>query len=244
MASLKYSNYEYWQERFETEAEFDWLKPYSHFRHVIREYLSPESLVLHVGCGNSTLGTDLFNDGICRITNLDYSINALQRQRQQFPEQEWLCMDMLHMNFHPGIFDVVIEKGTLDVLVVDQEDPWRPGEDQLIKMHQALSGISKALSQEGTFISITWAQPHFRRRFLERPEYGWSVEVKTFGESFHYFVFICKKKSHLFTAGVSFEDDMAAWQAVEEKNMDEISSASTDHEDYLQALMIESDKEL
>ena len=40
-------------------------------------------------------------------------------------------------------------------------------------------------------MSITFAQPHFRKPFLTAERYSWSVQHKTFGEvsSFDYFVY-------------------------------------------------------
>lgn len=39
---------------------------------------------------------------------------------------------------------------------------------------------------------ISW-QPHFRRPIFNAPDFTWSVEWTTFGETFHYFVYILKK---------------------------------------------------
>jgi len=37
------------------------------------------------------------------------------------------------------------------------------------------------------------SQPHFRRPIFNAPDFTWSVEWTTFGETFHYFVYILKK---------------------------------------------------
>lgn len=39
-------------------------------------------------------------------------------------------------------------------------------------------------------------QPHFRRPIFNAPDFTWSVEWTTFGETFHYFVYVLKKVSH------------------------------------------------
>lgn len=39
---------------------------------------------------------------------------------------KWLEADMLALPFADGSFDVVVEKGTMDVLFVDNESPWDP----------------------------------------------------------------------------------------------------------------------
>ena len=40
---------------------------------------------------------------------------------------KWLVADMLDLQaFQSGAFDAVIEKGTMDVLFVDNDSPWDP----------------------------------------------------------------------------------------------------------------------
>lgn len=45
----------------------------------------------------------------------------------------------------------------------------------------------------GAFIYITFGQPHFRRRFLTRD--GWDLEVREFGDMFHYYCYIMRPKA-------------------------------------------------
>lgn len=51
--------------------------------------------------------------------------------------------------------------------------------------------ICRVLSAGGQFVSITFAQPHFRKPFLTEVRFSWSVQLETFGEesSFSYFVY-------------------------------------------------------
>ena len=39
---------------------------------------------------------------------------------------KWQVADMLDLSFEAGTFDAVIEKGTMDVLFVDNDSPWDP----------------------------------------------------------------------------------------------------------------------
>ncbi|KAG4385194.1 hypothetical protein GLYMA_12G046300v4 [Glycine max] len=56
-----------------------------------------------------------------------------------------------------------------------------------------LKGVHGVLKAGGTFISVTFGQPHFRRPIFNAPDFSWSVEWTTFGETFHYFVYVLKK---------------------------------------------------
>ena len=49
------------------------------------------------------------------------------------------------------------------------------------------------LKADGVFLSVTFAQPHFRRPLLLAERYSWGMEVASFGEGFHYFVYAMRK---------------------------------------------------
>ena len=51
----------------------------------------------------------------------------------------------------------------------------------------------RVLRDGGVFISVTFAQPHFRRPLVVAPSYAWGMHVATFGEDFHYFVYSMRK---------------------------------------------------
>ncbi|XP_026433306.1 EEF1A lysine methyltransferase 4-like isoform X7 [Papaver somniferum] len=106
-----------------------------------------------------------------------------------------LVADMLDLPFEKESFDVVIEKGTMDVVFVDSGDPWNPRPETVKKAMAMLQGVHRVLKPDGVFVSISFGQPHFRRPLFEAPEFSWSIEWKTFGDGFHYFFYILKKDS-------------------------------------------------
>ena len=83
----------------------------------------------------------------------------------------------------------------------------------------------------GLFISITFAQPFFRKRLYARTEYNWSVNHHSYGEGFEYFVYVMTKGEKL-----SPED-----AALEKKLLEDTKSSpasvtarqSEDNEDFL-----------
>ena len=87
----------------------------------------------HLGCGNSSLAADLYSDGFENIVNMDYSpvvISNMQRRHSALEGVEWIVMDAMDMSeFLPSSFDVVLEKGTLDALLVAEKDPWKLSSD-------------------------------------------------------------------------------------------------------------------
>jgi len=87
----------------------------------------------YTGCGNSSLAADLYSDGFRNIINMDYSpvvISNMQRRHRALEGVEWVVVDAMDMSqFPPSSFDVVLEKGTLDALLVAETDPWKLSSD-------------------------------------------------------------------------------------------------------------------
>uniref|UniRef100_A0A7N0T116 EEF1A lysine methyltransferase 4 n=1 Tax=Kalanchoe fedtschenkoi TaxID=63787 RepID=A0A7N0T116_KALFE len=193
-----YLDPQYWDKRFCSEEHYEWFKDYSHFRHLIQQHVQISSSVLELGCGNSQLCEELYRDGITEVTCIDLSAVAVEKMKQRlaakgYNEVKVLEADMLDLPFTNQSFDVVIEKGTMDVLFVDCGDPWNPNPETVTKVTAMLQNVHRVLKPDGIFISITFGQPHFRRPFFSAPEFTWSVEWRTFGETFHYFVYVLKK---------------------------------------------------
>nr|GLL28483.1 methyltransferase-like protein 13 [Ipomoea trifida] len=207
-----YLDPKYWDERFAQEDHYEWFKDYSHFRHLILQHIQPDSSVLELGCGNSQLCEELYRDGINDLTCIDLSPIAVEKMKNRllskgYKEIKVLEADMLDLPFEDQCFDIVIEKGTMDVLFVDSGDPWNPHPATVDKVMAMLKEVHRVLKPDGIFISITFGQPHFRRRFFNDPEFTWSIEWSTFGETFHYFFYILKKGQR---SSESYEPVMAS----------------------------------
>ena len=76
--------------------------------------------------------------------------------------------DMCALPYEDGRFDVVIEKGTLDVLFTEAPSLWQPPAAVCERMDTACNEIRRVLSPTGRLFSITFTQPHFRRPFFHR----------------------------------------------------------------------------
>ncbi|KAL4592936.1 hypothetical protein LXL04_005944 [Taraxacum kok-saghyz] len=68
---------------FTSEDHYEWLKDYSHFRHLIHQHVKPSSLVLELGCGNSQLSDELYKEGITKLTCIDLSSVAVDKKKKQ-----------------------------------------------------------------------------------------------------------------------------------------------------------------
>ena len=53
----------------------------------------------------------------------------------------WHVMDMLDLKFCDEMFDVVLDKGSIDSLLVDQKDVWNPQQEVRERVEKALSEV-------------------------------------------------------------------------------------------------------
>ncbi len=81
--------------------------------------------------------------------------------------------------FDTGSFDAVLEKATLDALLAAEPSPWSLSAEAEAATSSALGEISRVLRPVGgTFVSVTFSQPHFRLPLLAREDYGWDVDTR------------------------------------------------------------------
>ncbi len=65
------------------EEEYEWFKGYKEFSHLVTPHLDASSRILVLGCGNSSLTTDLFCDGFQSLSSVDLSPAVIERMRQR-----------------------------------------------------------------------------------------------------------------------------------------------------------------
>ncbi|CAF1025498.1 unnamed protein product, partial [Didymodactylos carnosus] len=160
--NIDFSKQTYWNKRFECEDEYEWFCNFDRLNPVLKEYFINSSMtnhLLHLGCGTSQLAEHLYNKGYCKwITNIDYSPQVMEKmlKKSTYHNINWLVVDIRLMPFVNNTFDIIIEKGTLDVFFVGEHDLWHPSETIMKLMDQVLTKISECLTAGGTFISITF----------------------------------------------------------------------------------------
>lgn len=86
----------------------------------------------------------MYRDGYRDITNIDYSqvvIDNMKERSEAARSMRWLVMDIRSLRFDRASFDVVIEKATLDALLVHERDPWHISDESLRLMDAILSQV-------------------------------------------------------------------------------------------------------
>lgn len=208
----QFSEQSYWEQRYsdDTEQDFDWFRSYADLAELFREVIpSTSSRILMLGCGNSTLSPSMHADGYKDIINIDYSSVCIDKMRTRYPDQQWHVMDITQLDTPSNLvtlggahsFDIAIDKGTMDALMAEGRSAsvWHPSEKVVHDVAKELQGVSHLLKPAqatvsgGKLIYITFGQPHFRLPHLESIK-DWTIEVRTLGDMFHYFVYICTKR--------------------------------------------------
>ncbi|KAJ4498978.1 S-adenosyl-L-methionine-dependent methyltransferase [Lentinula lateritia] len=195
----QYGTKQYWNQRYAREdddASFDWFKSYSEIADILRS-LIPEkrSRILMLGCGNSKLSEDMYDDGYHNIVNTDYSSIIIEKMKQRHgdarPQMEWHEMDVRDLEFDDSSFDVAIDKGTMDAMMTAKGDIWNPPQQVVDDCTREVREVIRTLRKEmGVFIYLTFGQPHFRKRYLTVP--GTKLEIRELGEAFHYYLYILR----------------------------------------------------
>ncbi|KAH7346475.1 S-adenosyl-L-methionine-dependent methyltransferase [Rhexocercosporidium sp. MPI-PUGE-AT-0058] len=176
---------------------YEWFRDYHKLRAFFQKWLpSPggEEVVLHLGCGNSTLTSDLYSEGYKHQINVDFSevvINAMMTKYASLG-QIWSVMDVRQLEFQDASIDAAIDKSTLDAFL--HGSLWNPPEDVREYVGAYVDQVARVLKPGGKWLYITYRQPHFMKQFLLRED-KWSLEVETLvdpdgGGGFEYFGFV------------------------------------------------------
>lgn len=159
----------YWEDRFSKEESYEWLGSWEKVRKQVLPHLSADSRILIVGCGNSSFSADIYDEGFENIVNIDFSSTVIEKMKQinrHRTKMEWLVMDMTLMSFPDSVFDLVIDKAAMDALVVDEGDVWNPKDDVIESVDRMCKCATRVLTGSGKFLQISFAQPHFRTKYL------------------------------------------------------------------------------
>eukprot|EP00792_Barthelona_sp_PAP020_P005964 TRINITY_DN2863_c1_g1_i3.p1 TRINITY_DN2863_c1_g1~~TRINITY_DN2863_c1_g1_i3.p1 ORF type:complete len:215 (+),score=58.76 TRINITY_DN2863_c1_g1_i3:45-689(+) len=195
----EYGDPKYWDERYEKDTgNFDWYVTYVSLKDHIQPHLAPGSQILQLGCGNSRLAAQMYEDGYKNITNIDISevcVNSMKQRYADLAGMKWQVMNACKLDFESESFDVIIDKGTLDAVLCG-----RDSFDLAFRMHQ---NVFKCLKPGGTYINITYGLPETRQDHFQRQGLDWTVTTKTIPKalssddaskpSSYFYVYIMKK---------------------------------------------------
>lgn len=171
----QYGKPNYWDERYTKDPEpFDWYQRYSGIKEICGTYLQKTDNILMVGCGNSRLSEDMYEDGYKSITNVDISKVCIEQMIAKLGDKAgltWKHMDCTSLDFADETYDAVVDKGTMDSLLC--------GEGSTSNVNKMCSEVSRCMKANGVFVIISYGIPDNRLSYLENSDYQWTVEVHT-----------------------------------------------------------------
>eukprot|EP01026_Neomeris_dumetosa_P025848 TRINITY_DN2120_c0_g2_i1.p1 TRINITY_DN2120_c0_g2~~TRINITY_DN2120_c0_g2_i1.p1 ORF type:complete len:457 (+),score=40.70 TRINITY_DN2120_c0_g2_i1:63-1433(+) len=187
----QYLNRQYWDWRFSSESSHEWCRGYEEFKGLLEPWMDKHARILILGCGNSELSRELVKDGFRSVTNIDFSLCVLEKMKRQQSVvdkqqyEDWVWCDMSLLPFRSNSFDVVLEKGTLDVLFTDCS--WKITMEAQFRMQRVMNEVFRVLVNDGKFVSITYSAPIERVCY-----YGFfrRVDYFTFGDKYKYYLYV------------------------------------------------------
>jgi EEF1A lysine methyltransferase 4 len=151
---------------------------------------------LNLGCGNSILCEDMWDEGYKLIWNMDISSVCIQqmgdRNRQSRPEMKWEVMDCRDLKYETGTFDLIVDKSTIDALLC--------GNFAYLNVAIMLKECQRVLKTGGYYMAVSYGVPdnrefHLIREHLKFELNTYKIEKKhpnTNQTSVHY-IYVAKK---------------------------------------------------
>lgn len=183
---LHYADALYWDKRYALSAKhavegYEWYTMdeslASETIAVVRSVADSSQVpikILEPGCGQSRLGQQLVDAGFLSVTCTDFSpVVVAQRRKEQEKAASsyggrpvaYLCADAARMPmFEDGMFDVVVEKATLDSMTFGSAE----------RMRAVTRELCRVLRPGGVLVSISNAPPPLWLKHWNSP--SWMIE--------------------------------------------------------------------
>ncbi|KAL8051814.1 hypothetical protein ABFX02_06G172800 [Erythranthe guttata] len=190
VTAVDYINQENWNSFFTSKGADDfceWYADWPQIRTSLKNLLSfplfqplPEEVsILVPACGASRLSEHLYDEGFRHIASVDFSKVVIQammkRNIRARPEMKWRVMDITDIKFPSGIFDAIVDKGGLDILMDSEHGP-RSGPLSYI------SEVKRLLKAGGLYICLTLAEPLVLDLLFSKFRFGWKINLYTISD--------------------------------------------------------------
>lgn len=161
-SQIPYWSIDYWNNYYRNQnTPFEWFTNFSMFKSVVMQHISNKTLALDLGCGLSSLGRDLVDEGqFQKVVCIDFSSVVIEKMKEEdTPELDYQIGDCTRLRFPPNRFDAVFDKGTLDCIL--------SGPNGHQAALQVISEISRVLKTGGIYVLISSGCPNSRARLLQ-----------------------------------------------------------------------------
>jgi ubiquinone/menaquinone biosynthesis C-methylase UbiE len=167
----QYGNPDYWEERYSKDTDhFDWYQRWTGVREIFNRFTSPNQRCLHLGCGNSKMAEDMYEDGYLSSVSIDLNARVIETMKARYrdkPSLEFIQMDARKLQFEDSSFELAVDKGTLDSILC--------GENSTAHSLKYISEVYRVLSPGGVFLIVSFNEPSQRVPYLTKNEFQWEV---------------------------------------------------------------------
>ncbi|XP_068207837.1 eEF1A lysine and N-terminal methyltransferase isoform X1 [Palaemon carinicauda] len=239
----EFSSKEYWNTFFSQRGTkaFEWYGEYTELCGLLHKYIKLQDKILIAGCGNSAISADLHKVGYKDIINVDISeivIRQMQAKYSEFPDMQWLQMDITASTFEDEQFSCVFDKGTLDALMTDSS------QEVISTINKYFTELSRVLRVGGRYVCVSLLQEHIMDYVLQWfPQNCWMVRVcrceeaekarTDVGEfSFPVFVLVCTKFRQMPNFNPVIEIQLHGDMVQRVKNPDELKDNVRELQQY------------
>lgn len=174
-----YGNEQYWENRYKDEQQpFDWYFQWKSLSPHLSQFLDRSGKSLVIGCGNSTMSSEMLSDGFEEIYNIDISPTVISQMKEvykKFPQLIWDVMDCTDLKYEDNTFQSIFDKGTIDALLCN--------ENSKMQISKLLKEVYRVLKPSGKFFAITFGSPSNRLGLLKSVKLNWHLYTPL---SFHY----------------------------------------------------------
>jgi SAM-dependent methyltransferase len=190
-----YGSAEYWEKRYAKEDTlFEWLLGWKELGPVLIPVIDKSAKIMHIGCGNSTIGMDLHECGYGSIVNTDIAPTVIEQMKQRYNIEglEWVVDDATAMQFENESFDVLLDKGTMDALYCSLELA-----EKKALVRKMTKEYMRVLRPGGWLYIISFGQPETRLALLQGDGIEWAqvctAQIKAEGKPVHHLYSLQKK---------------------------------------------------
>ena len=162
-STLKYYEKDFWDQRYEKDCStFEWYFPYYKMKSYVSKFVQGRDFALDIGCGTSSLASDLSYEGFKKIYGLDFSSNAISSMKERYSSNTditWIVANCVAIKSEKK-FDAIFDKGTMDCLLSSG--------DQRLALRE-LFEISQILKVGGCFFLVSSGFPKTRTYMFKDP---------------------------------------------------------------------------
>ncbi|CAD5235354.1 unnamed protein product [Bursaphelenchus xylophilus] len=210
----------YWKKFFEKcDTAFEWYGEYSVLAPILENYIKPTCKILQLGCGNSNLAEQLYDNGFRNITSIDIDAKVIQKQAKKNENRSELVFktaSVTETGFEDAEFNTVLDKGTLDALLPPGADT-----DAEKVVTDMFNEIDRVLSVLGRYICVTLAQDHVVNKLMEHfhASQRFLVRVHRTETDRHFsmpvFVFVFTKLKNQMKTAIDYVSQLPPYQRIE-----------------------------